>query len=186
MDLTCYTLMFRDQASSPVPVSRAARVGLAVLAIVVALGACDLFAPDPPYGFLEFEAVAAVEGDTIRYALVIGNTSSEDVVLEYGGCIQAAALIVYEGPGPGHRRWDERTTIEDVPGQPRVICQPTSGRISVPAYSSATVSRQRAVLAILGDSLPDGPYRVSVTPWFSRDRGPVGPEVPAGEVILSR
>lgn len=149
------------------------------MALAFVVSACDLLGPDSPWDFLEYEATAAVDGDSIRYILVIRNPSNQDVAFEYKGCVTAASLSLYQATGDGHAlRWDERRRLGD-----RQICMPKLWRFGIHAGGERPVHKVQAIPWILGDSLPGGSYRAAVSPWFTA--GPEGPEVPAGEVVLS-
>jgi hypothetical protein len=124
--------------------------------------------------------VARVENDSLAMRLIVTNTSSDSVTLRHGAC--ALVVRVYPAEGAGAvPAWRSDAPLPNAaigcpavafypPLAPRQEYAPKEMRTSIPIDS------------ILGDSLPDGAYRIGVVP----DLDPRPAELDAGVLPLTR
>jgi hypothetical protein len=153
---------------------RGAKITLGLATVL--LSSCALLSPEDPLTYLHFDAEASVDTGVVHYALFVTNGSRKDVTLYGGGCERGAGLEVYDLEG--HLVYD---TNPD-PFPPDVIC--TADRLMFPIQGGETrrIEGRAWVFAILGSSLPEGPYRLIVKPAFDLDFP--GISIPVGEFTL--
>lgn len=133
---------------------------------------------------LVVRAFARVEHDTLVASVFIANTSAAPVDVEHGAC--PAVVRVYP-PQPGVR---EPAWRSDAPPLPTalsdgVACTANGIRLTLPPhveYQPLELRNRIPIGVILGDSLPEGTYRIVLDP----DLGEGTTEVPAGAVQLRR
>lgn len=158
-------------------ISTVGRSFLAVLPLAFLLSACGgPLDPEDVTG-LSFDARAEIIRDTVHFFLDVENLAADTTRLTGPGCPPPARLLVYEGSTV---RWDERRWP--------VTCTGHRVTFHLPPAHATEISRIRAVADILGDSLPDGTYRLIVAPHFDRDLHPElgGLQFPVGDFVLGR
>jgi hypothetical protein len=129
---------------------------------------------------LAVRALARVENDSLATRLVVINTSPDSVPVNHGAC--ALVVRVYRGEGAAPRlAWRS-----DVPEPFAAIgCPAVAFHLRLAPHQEYAPLELRSAIpidSILGDSLPDGAYRIGVT----SDLGPRPVELSAGVIPLKR
>lgn len=157
------------------------RLWIYVALLVSVLPACDLFGPDDPWPFLQYEAtVDVLETGWVQATLGVRNTSGAEVELTGSGCSGALFNVYSVGDGDRSRRWslwEWRNTRRNF------ACTMEERIFRIRPREQGELLRMVHVNRILGDSLPEGDYRVTVYQWWNQG---TGPEVDAGIVRLAR
>jgi hypothetical protein len=129
---------------------------------------------------LVVRALARVENDSLAIRLIVINTSADSVPVHHGAC--ALVVRVYRGEGAAARlAWRS-----DQPSPPAVVgCAAVAFHPTLTPHQQYAPKEFRTAIpldSILGDSLPDGAYRIGVI----SDLAPYPMEFSAGILPLSR
>jgi hypothetical protein len=147
-------------------VTNAGRWSGLVPLLAVCAAACDTTAPvieNPP---LAFSASAEIRTDTVFFQLTAANVTDSGVDLTWGACLpeMGVLLSVHDAAGgPNSLRWDE-TVWPAESG-----CYTIGYSATILPGADRSFARRIPVGRILGDSLPDGQYRLFLTPSFLED-----------------
>lgn len=134
-------------------------------------GGCTDPGTDPGALFTaEARTLASIEGHLLETTLRIHNDRDETRTFVRGGCWSGRVLRLYDPTRPARPVWDGA-----VP--PGAACALVRIELPVPPGGTEALVRQDRVQELLGDSLPPGPYRVTLTPSF---QGFNGPEIDLG------
>jgi hypothetical protein len=128
-------------------------------------------------------AFARVENDTLVAAVFVTNTSAGPAEVEHGAC---PAVVRAYRPAAGAREpaWRSDAPLP-VAFSDGTACTANGIRLTLPPhveYQPFELRNSVSVDQILGDSLPEGTYRIVLVP----DLGDGTAEVPAGAVQLRR
>jgi hypothetical protein len=144
------------------PAGRRAALSRAVLlAGTLALAGCGIFESSDPFAKLEVDSSVefTADGDTVVYALTVGNPSHRELTLTDDSGLGGMVLEVHAVPSAGGRLlWRSR------PGN---IGTPTF-LILPPGTAAGTWPWKVPVSRILGDSIPPGRYELLVRPNFDQ------------------
>jgi hypothetical protein len=150
-----------------------------ILIVIPMLAGCDstFLASESLSSSLEYEGRIEMgethQGDpAVAGALTIVNTSGEEVALHFG-CQPNLQLNVYTLDG--QIRWRE-SSLYDSRDMRDAIC-PTGNEIRLSPSESREVSKTVRMGTILGDSITEGEYRVTL---YLATVGGRSPEIPAG------
>lgn len=159
------------------PCSRFRWSSLAILPMAILFSACGGPLDPADVADLSFDARAEIIQDTVHFFLEVENLAAGVTEVTGPGCPPPARLLVYAGSAI---RWDERRWP--------VTCTSDRVRFQLPPGHTTEISRIRAVKDILGDSLPDGTYRLAVAPHFDPELHPelAGLTFLVGEFALRR
>jgi hypothetical protein len=132
---------------------------------------------------LVVRAFARVEHDTMVADIFIANTSADAVRVEHGTC---PAVVRAYRPEAGAREpaWRSNAPLP-APLSDGTVCTANGVLLTLAAnleYQPIELRNRVPIDHILGDSLPEGTYRIVLVP----DLGEGTAEVPAGAVQLKR
>jgi hypothetical protein len=153
-------------------------VFLVVLWLLTA-GCSDRTPLEPGQAQLRFRVSTALEGtpDTLTVTLWMINPSSDTVTVTFADC-QAVTPVwrrLYR-PGEATLVWDSEVAYREA------VCALGATGALIPPRDSFSLSAETPVSVILGDSIPPGPYDLTVTPKYLYPSSLE--QVPGGRLVL--